>query len=572
MLIAGVNMGRTRAGRPLKDGAACLLKDGKVIVAGAEERLTRQKYAGGFTRSLDYCLNAAGCGIDDLDMLVVSTCAERPLSDGCDLGLGIGREKMRSVPSHHLSHAYGAFMTSPFDEAVIIVMDNEGNFLSEREEPVYWSNRVERNSYYVGRGGRIELAPAADDQLDEQEIGPAEVYRHFTYFLGWHSYVYAGKTMGLAPYGLRESFQRLVAFDLSGNTIRSLLRNGRENPSQAILELAAAQGVVIGPPRQIDEAITPRHCDIAALAQHELERALIAKAEALQEQTGIRNLCIAGGVGLNCVANRRILDETSFEKLYVCSAPGDSGQCIGNALYGWTVLAGQPRPTAPFSPRCGKAYDDTEIIAALSAVQEYVTWKREEDISAKTAMLLADGHVIGWFQGRSELGPRALGGRSILADPRQAAIRDYLNLVVKQREPFRPFAPSILKSEQGLWVDLPQDSPFMDLTCQVSLQMRHKVPAIVHVDGSTRPQTVRDDDGPYAEMIKAFLRLTGVPLVLNTSFNVGGEPIVETPSDAVDCFIRSELDVLVIHDIVVRRKSDSPTPRFLKWAASVPSR
>jgi carbamoyltransferase len=570
MLVAGVNSGVTRSGRPLKDGGACLLKDGKVIVAVAEERLSRQKHAGGFSRALDYCLSAASCSISDVDMVVVSTCAERPLEDGCDIGLFIAPNKIRAMPSHHLSHAYGAFFTSPFDEAVIMVVDNEGNTVGDREDTVYWNNRVERNSYYIGSGDRIQLLHTADDCLDDQELGPGEAYRHFTYFLGWHSYVYAGKTMGLAPYGHRESFGNLRVFDLSANQIRSLLRNGRESPPKAVADLAREQGVIVGPARMPNEQITQRHCDVAAVIQDELERALIFKAQALYERTGIKKLCLAGGIALNCVANRKILNKTPFENLYVCSAPGDSGQCIGNALYGWMELAGRPRPVAPFKPCAGRRYRKSELTAALAGSKDRVTWARAVDVARDAAHLVANGHVIGWFQGRSELGPRALGARSILADPRQSAMRDYLNLVVKRREPFRPYAPSILQSERKAYFDLSQDSPFMELTGVVAPQMRHRIPAVTHVDGSARPHTVADSDGIFADLIRAFRKLSGIPLMLNTSFNLGGEPIVESPADAIECFLRSELDVLVMHDFIVRREEGSLDPRFFKWAASMP--
>jgi carbamoyltransferase len=568
MLIAGVNMGLTREGRPLKDGGACLLSDGRIVVAIAEERLTHQKHAGGFAHSLQYCLSSAGVALSDLDMIVVSSCAEEQLEDGYDIGLPIDRTKIRSVPSHHLSHAYAAFLTSPFEEAVIMVFDNEGTMIAGQQDPIYWANRVERNSYYIGKGKTIEPLEEADDGLADDELGPGEAYRHFTYFLGWHSYVYAGNTMGLAPYGRRDAFGGLRVFDLHSGQIHSLMSNGREDPARALIELGRAKGLHLGPARSPEDPITPRHSDLAAVIQDELERALIYKAKALHDLTGVKNLCLGGGIALNCVANRKILDNTPFEQLYVCPAPGDSGQCLGNAMYGWTHLAGQARQLPPLSPYLGRVYLNSELESAIVDLGHRLSYVRSSELAEDAARLISEGHVIGWFQGSSELGPRALGARSILADPRQPAMRDYLNLVVKRREVFRPYAPSVLQSEVERFFDLPHRSSYMELTGTVNPAMRHRIPAVTHVDGSSRPQTVADNDNePFVQMIRAFWRLTDLPLVLNTSFNLAGEPIVESPKDAIACFLRSELDALVMGEFIVRRTDSSLDPRFLKWAS-----
>lgn len=576
MLIAGVNTGRTRDGAlQLKDGAACILRDGEFIVAVAEERLTREKHAGGFERSLQYCLSAAGLEPTDLDMIVVSSCAEEPLEDGYDVGLPIERTRVRAMPSHHLSHAYTAFMTSPFEEAVVMILDNEGNLLGGRKDSAYWDNRVERNSYFLGSGDQIELIEAADDRLSDDEIGPGEAYRHFTYFLGWHSYVYAGNTMGLASYGRSDAFESLRVFDLESGSIRSLLRNGGSDPAAAVTNLGQASGFPIGPPRSPREAITPRHSDVAAVIQDELERALIYKAKTLYHVTGVKNLCLGGGVALNCVANRKILDCTPFERVYVGPAPSDSGQCLGNALYGWISLAERPRRRGGLSPFLGRRYSESELMSAISEEETRLSCVRSPTIAQDAAGLLAEGHILGWFQGGSELGPRALGARSILADPRQPAMRDYLNLVIKHREPFRPYAPSVLDTDVGRFFDLPQPSLYMELAATASAAVCGTIPAVVHVDNSSRPQTVfRGDHSPFSLLIAEFHRRTGVPMILNTSFNLSGEPIVESPKDAIQCFLRSELDALVMGDLLIRRRpSASSTSLFWKWAlgASTPT-
>lgn len=572
MLIAGVNAGNTRDGRHLKDGAACLVIDGEPVVGVAEERLTSEKHAGGFSRALPYCLQSEGATIPDLDMIVVSTCAEEPLENGCDIGIAADASKVVAVPSHHLSHAYAAFFTSPFDHAAIMILDNEGTIIGPQRDNVYWNNRVERNSYYLGNGNCITRLDEADDDLDDLELGPGEAYRHFTYFLGWPSYVYAGKTMGLAPLGRREAYRDLKVFELEEGRIHSLLRNGRGTPPTAVTELAIASGTHVGPPRAPTDPITVRHGDIAAAIQRELEKALMYKAEQLHRLTGARNLCIGGGVALNCVANRQILDCTPFERLYVCPAPGDTGQCLGNALYGWIGVANQPRRTGPLSPYLGRSYSELEIHEAIAAAGDRIVHEVRADIARKAAQIIADGCVVGWFQGKSELGPRALGARSILADPRYAAMQDYLNVVVKKREPFRPFAPSVLEGEAGNFFDLPCPSPFMELTATVLQDVRHLIPAVTHVDGSSRPQTVTPEQNRlFAEVIGEFRGITGLPLVLNTSFNLGGDPIVESPQDAIACFLNSELDTLVIGDVLVRRSGESSSPRFQRWASSMPA-
>jgi carbamoyltransferase len=564
MRIAGLNMGATRDGAVrLKDGAAALAVDGHVTVAIAEERLSRRRHDGGGQRGFQYCLDAAGANRENIDMVVVSTCSETAAEDGyaADL-LGMVPSKVRAMPSHHLSHACSAFYPSPFDEAVVAVLDNEGNLLGAPAQQ-RWASRFERSTYFVGHGVELEVLEAADDGLDEAEIGPGEVYRHFTYYLGWPSYVYAGKTMGLAAYGRPRAFGDVQLFRFDEGRLRTNLPNGHDNPIAAVGQFCAEQGIDIGPPRRSAEPLTQRHADIARMVQDCLEEALLAKVRWLHELTGIDNICIAGGVALNCLANRRILVESPFRGLFVPSAPGDTGQCLGNVLYGWHMLAGGERQSTPV-PRAhlGRSYAEPEIWAALSRAELDV--EEVEDIASTTAELVADGHIVAWCQGRSELGPRALGGRSIVADPRDASMPDYLNLVVKGREPFRPFAPSVLADYASEYFDLPAPAPYMELVASVRPQLRHIVPAVVHVDGTARLQTVSHDN-PFAELIGAFHRLTSIPMVLNTSLNLGGEPIVESPADAVDCYLRSTIDRLVIDRYVVRRRTDGPEPGIARW-------
>jgi carbamoyltransferase len=560
MLIAGVSVAETRTGQPLKDGAACLVQDGRVVVAVAEERLTRRKHAGGFERALPYCLAAIGATAADIDIVAVSTCAEPPLKPGADLGLDVAADVIRSVPSHHLSHAYAAFWPSPFESAAIMVMDNEGNVLDPSDP-----GQIERQSYYVGHGNEIAPLLEADDQLRSGELGVGQVYRHFTYFLGWPSYVYAGHTMGLAPYGRPWAIQDVPVFDLEDGCIRARVEDGGGDPPRGIESWAVAAGVEIGPRRGPDEPLTPRHADIAAHAQGELERALIHKAARLHELTKSPNLCLAGGVALNCVANRKLLDCTPFERLYVSPAPGDTGQCIGNAFFAWREATQAERPREALTPYLGRAYTDVEIRSALDVVDD-IAFAHSDDPAREAAKMLAAGYVLGWFQGRSELGPRALGARSILADPRPVAMRDYINLVIKRRAAFRPFGPSMPADQADQFCDLPQVSPYMELTGHIDPGMRRLLPAVTHVDGSSRPHTVEAEDNPlFHRLLTEFATLTDLPVVLNTSFNVDGEPIVESPADALDCLLKSKLDAVVLGPYIARRRGDDGEPGFRAW-------
>ena len=281
MYILGLNMGTTQDGAAqLKDGGAALMVDGKLVVAVAEERVNRQKHGGGFTHAVRYCLDHASLRPQDVDMVVVSSCSEEPLKDFVDIGLaGVRQDRIRVIPSHHLSHAYAAHAASPFEESVVMVVDNEGNLLGQRAEPDRWRSRFERNSYYVATGDEITTIPNGGDNLRPDELGLGEAYRYFTYYLGWHSYVYAGKTMGLAPYGVRDCFSDISVFRLVNGEVRCLLENTHRNPIESIRKLGVRFGTDLGPPRPVNGEITQRHRNLACLIQEELEEALVYKAK-----------------------------------------------------------------------------------------------------------------------------------------------------------------------------------------------------------------------------------------------------------------------------------------------------
>jgi carbamoyltransferase len=560
------------------DVSACLLRDGEIAYAIAKERITRRKHAAGFFQEVvDYCLAAEGISLDDVD-LVVRNCYVLPVEDLEIRLLSIGvpeimDEKERSQAakhplhlarsnkvlslSHHLAHAYSAFAMCPFDRGAIMVVDGVGNYSSDIAEAGQLTENVnplarESESYYAFDGTRLEtlkkvwLEPVRGVLSDEfyYMAGLGALYSRVS------SYVFAdwnkcGEVMGLAPYGRSGVVKPLVAmqngdlsvpawdaeFDKPWFVERDL--NWEASPSMAHWE------------------------DLAWRVQDDTENVLLARAKWLREKTGAKNLCMAGGVALNCVANGRVAREAGFDNVWIQPAAGDDGVAIGCAYYGHLAVQKQPRKYVMDHAFTGVAYTDERVRADAGKrlVRLQATSRRSDDICAETAQLLSQGHVIGWFQGRSEFGPRALGNRSILADPRTPEMKGKLNKQVKHRQAFRPFAPVVLAERADEIFESHRDSPYMLLAEAVRPEWRDRIPAIVHVDGTARVQTIREDqNGPLYRLIKAFDALTGVPVLLNTSFNVKGEPIVETPEDAIHCFLTTGIDYLILHDVLMHKK------------------
>jgi len=559
----GINLSHNRS--------VCLMRDGEVIVAVEEERLDRIKHSEGFLvvgyfdrlsktlpmKGITYCLDAAGIGIDDLDLVI----GNRPLNDGSarrilrDLPIK-DKSKVRELPqpSHHLAHAYSGYFSSGFDEAAVVVVDGIGS-------RVPGSGRVEKHAIYRARGTEIELLSAASFAPDYSEFGLGLMYEFFTAKLGfitrwghesWGSfgsggYLEAGKTMGLASYGRpRPDWGPLLRCE--GDDIIVTLPELED----AYRRWHEAEGQGYDPAsRQSWESQFAK--DIARKAQDEVEAGLMHLVRRAHELTGSRRLCLVGGVALNSVANQRIAAEGPFEEIFILPPAGDEGVSIGCAAYGYYELLGGTNRATVETPALGRGYSRDEVLRALKESSGETAY-HEADIP-EVAELLAAHRTIGWFQGGSEMGPRALGHRSMLADPRHPDMRDYLNIVVKHREPFRPYAPSVLYERAGEWFDLAIDSPHMLLCPLVRPECRDRVPAITHVDGTARVQTVRESVNPrYHKLISSFHRITGVPMVLNTSFNDAGEPIVESPADAVRTFLRTELDHLYIGPYLVSKR------------------
>jgi carbamoyltransferase len=571
------------------DVSACLLRDGEIAYAIAKERITRRKHAAGFFQeAVDYVLSAEGITLDDVD-LVVRNSYVLPVHELETRLLSIGvpevidereRQQARKHPlhlsrsnkvltiSHHLAHAYSAFAMCPFEQGAIMVVDGVGNYSSDITEPGQLTENVnplarESESYYAFDGARLEalkkvwLEPTRGVLSDEfyYMAGLGALYSRVSsyIFADWNK---CGEVMGLAPYGRPDGAKPLLSMQNGELTVPPW---DPDFDKPWFIEREA----------NWEASASMTHWeDLAWRVQDDAEKVLLARAKWLREKTGAKNLCMAGGVALNCVANGRIAREAGFENIWVQPAAGDDGVAIGCAYYGHLAVQKQPRTYVMDHAYTGVAYTDERVSAdtGKAMVRVQATSRRSDDICADAAKLLAEGHVIGWFQGRSEFGPRALGNRSILADPRTTQMKEKLNKQVKHRQAFRPFAPVVLAERAQEIFEDHRDSPFMLLAEAVRPEWRDRIPAVVHVDGTARVQTIREDQNPVLyRLLKAFDTLTGVPVLLNTSFNVKGEPIVETPADAINCFLATGIDYLILGDVLMQKK---PAYRVVRPVAS----
>jgi carbamoyltransferase len=570
--------------------SACLLRDGEIAFAIAKERITREKHATGFYQEvIDYCLEAEGILLDDID-LVVRNCyilpaeemerrllhqdmpafmreQERPLAAAHPLYLSRS-DKVMTV-SHHLAHAYSAFAACPFDEGVVMVVDGVGSYCADVTESYPPGDQApplarESESYYRFSGSSLEtlkkvwMGPSRGFLSDEFYTMPglgALYSRASSYVFGdWNK---CGELMGLAPYGRAGRVRSLL--DITDNRL-SVPDWNDEFKEPFLLDSGD----------DWEQSPAMQHWkDVAWQTQDDTEKVLLARARWLRETTGARNLCLAGGVALNCVANGRIEREAGFDNVWIQPAAGDDGIAIGCALYGHVAVQKKPRSFVMNHSYLGAAYKDEDVQAVTQErlVRMETATRVSENVCADTARLLADQNVIGWFQGRSEFGPRALGNRSILADPRKPEMKDRLNARVKHRQAFRPFAPIVLAERASEIFEGDTESPYMLIARRVTPEWRRKIPAIVHVDGTARVQTVKAETNELLyRLLKEFDAITGVPVLLNTSFNVKGEPIVETPQDAMRCFLMTGIDQLVMHDRIIAKtwayRMLSPLNRF----------
>ena len=549
------------------DNAAAILVDGQLVGAVEEERLNRIKHAPELppAKAVAWCLAEAGCELEDVDVFAIGLDSPRTvLSDSLKAAarrtltrtptgrtyrseyemykrhqLFLGRlHRVLGVPHsealrdwvergrvafvrHHRAHAASAFFLSPFEEANIISLDGSGG--------------QDAGLLGVGRGSRIEVFEYVD-----REMSWGQLYEQFTSALGFRAHNDEGKVMGLAAYG-----------DHGGKPFPFVRLDGDGFPTYDREAMHETLGEIR--PRPADEPpINGHHEHVAARLQLTLEAAIARIAEVLHERTGLRDVCLAGGVALNCSSNGKLLELPFVDRVFVQPAASDSGTALGAAVQVYVERSGG-RPGTRFDHAYwGPGFSNEQIEQALRRAK--VPYRRSRSIAEDTARLIADGKIVGWFQGRTELGPRALGARSILADPRNPAIKDAVNREAKFREPWRPFAPSILAERMHEYFGTDHQSEFMILAFPGTELARQTIPATLHVDGSGRPQTVdHETNAPFRRLIEAFESLTGVPAVLNTSFNVDSEPIVCSPTDALRTFYASGIDALVMGDFLLEK-------------------
>lgn len=575
------------------DSAAALIDDGKIIAAAQEERFTRKKQDSSFPiKAMEYCLEEAGTELSDVDYIAFydkpflkferlletyvayapkgfeSFCMAMPLWLKEKLfQKSLLRNKLKAhAPSynwdnrllfaeHHQSHAASAFYPSPFESAAILTMDGVGE----------WTT----TSLGLGKGNSVEMVR---ELHFPHSLGL--LYSAFTYYTGFRVNSGEYKVMGLAPYG-EPKYTKLImdnVIDVKEDGSFRLDLSYFDFCTGLRMTNAKFDKLFGAPPRDPETRLTQRDMDLAASIQDVTEEIILRLGRSIAKETGEKNLCLAGGVALNCVANGKLLRDGSFENIWIQPAAGDAGGALGAALVAHHHFQGQPRKLNGVMDGMkggylGPEFSQDDIEARLTAAGAKYTVQSDEETIEKTATALTEGKAIGWFQGRMEFGPRALGGRSILGDPRDPNMQKTLNLRVKYRESFRPFAPSVLREDVADWFDHDGDSPYMLMVANVSEDQRREmteaeqalfgidklnvprssIPAITHVDYSARIQTVHEETNPrYYALIKSFKDKTGCPIVINTSFNVRGEPIVCTPEDAFRCFMGSGIEVLVI--------------------------
>ena len=587
------------------DSAAALIDDGRVIAAAQEERFSRKKHDARFPRNaVAYCLEEAGVRLGDVDHVAFYDKPflkfERLLETYLTFAPRGFRSFRMALPiwlkeklfqkrllrqelepfapdydwderllfaEHHQSHAASAFFPSPFEEAAVLTMDGVGE----------WAT----TSVGIGRSNRLEMTKEIHFP---HSLGL--LYSAFTYYTGFRVNSGEYKVMGLAPYGEPRYSQTIL------DHLIDVKPDGSFRVDQSYFDYCTGlkmtgdrfDELFGGPPRRPDEPLTQRHMDLASSIQAVTEEIVLKMTQGIAAESGARNLCLAGGVALNCVANGKILLDGRFEQIWIQPAAGDAGGALGAALaaYYLHVNAPRSRPNALDEMQgayLGPAFPQPEIEQRLAAAGAVFEVMDEADLIDATANALISEKAVGWFQGRMEFGPRALGNRSILGDPRSPSMQKTLNLRVKYRESFRPFAPSVLREDVADWFELDDDSPYMLLVADVDKQRRRKmtdnesalfgidklnvprseIPAVTHVDYSARVQTVHRESNPrYHALISAFKAKTGCPVLVNTSFNVRGEPIACTPEDAFRCFMGSEIEVLVVGDCFLRKEKQNP--------------
>ncbi len=586
------------------DSAAALIEDGRIVAAAQEERFTRKKHDARFPENaIAYALKQGGLKLTDVDHVVFYDKPFLKFERLLETYLAFAPRGFQSFrmalpvwlkeklfqktmivdglkqiypdydwsqkllfSEHHQSHAASAYYPSPFEEAAVLTMDGVGE----------WTT----TSLSIGRGSSLTMHK---EIFFPHSLGL--LYSAFTYYTGFKVNSGEYKVMGLAPYGVPKYKDRIIekVMDLKEDgSFRLRLEffdycTGLRMTAQPFHDLFGA------PPRTPDQMLTQEHMDLAASIQAVTEEVVLRLTRSLAKETGIPNLCLAGGVALNCVANGKVLRDGAFKNIWIQPAAGDAGGALGAALAAYYGFLKQPRTAVPGDAMrgayLGPEFSQEEINTQLTAAGAKFEVLSDEDLVKVTAQHLAEGKALGWFQGRMEFGPRALGGRSILGDARSPAMQSVLNLKVKYRESFRPFAPAVLREDVSNWFEIESDSPYMLLVANVKPEHckamteeqqklfgieklnvpRSTIPAVTHVDYSARIQTVHPETNPrFHALIKEFKALTGCPIVVNTSFNVRGEPIVGTPADAFRCFMGTEIESLAVGNALLRKEAQDP--------------
>jgi len=563
------------------DSSAAIFKDGVLIAATEEERFRRIKHWAGFpSLAIKFCLEEAGISLKEVDHICIGrdprakllhkmayvaknifkkntlisdrlknsksvTSLEQEFASISNLDAAEIKSKIINV-EHHRSHLASAFFASPFNEAAILSIDGSGDFTT--------------TMIATGRDNQIDVLDSKDFP-----VSAGLFYSAFTQYLGFPHYGDEYKVMGLAPYGnavYTDQIRKIINFTSDGlfDWDAAYFANPTEiklDYSTHIPTISTLYGSKIvdafGPARIQGENLSQKHKDIAASVQRVCEELILHILKSLYQRTGLKNICIAGGVAQNSVANGKILENTPFQNLYIPSAGHDAGISMGSALYAYNHILKNKRAPAIYSAYTGSKFSNDEIETFLK--ERNINYQRLDDqaLYDKITDKLIEPGVVGWFSGRAEFGPRALGARSIIADPRNPKAKDLLNAKIKRRESFRPFAPSILKEYTGEYFEKVEDVPFMEKVFPIKKEKREQIPAVTHVDGTGRLQTVMKDVSPrYYALIDRFREKTGVPILLNTSFNEN-EPIVNTPAEALDCFLRTQMDMLVLENCLIER-------------------
>jgi carbamoyltransferase len=587
------------------DSAACLVRDGEIIAAAQEERFTRKKHDASFPKqAVEYCLRESGLNVNELDYV---TFYEKPFLKFdrilhtyltyAPVGLRsflmaiplwireriwmkeLIRRELGCVckvlfPEHHESHAASAFFPSPFSEAAFLTCDGVGE----------WTT----TSYGVGRGNQIQMLA---ELRFPHSLGL--LYSAFTYFTGFKVNSGEYKLMGLAPYG-EPKYRDLILRELidlkDDGSFRLNMKYFNYGVGLTMTDVAFNR-LFDRPPRKPESRLTQSDMDLACSIQDVTNEIILRMARHIRKETGQRNLCLAGGVALNCVASGSLLRERIFDRIWIQPAAGDAGGALGAALFAWHQILNKERKTDDVNDSqrgsyLGPGYGNNEVRAYLETQKIPFTELTDDELPGKIAELINAQKVIGWFYGRMEFGPRALGARSIIGDARSPKMQELMNLKIKFRESFRPFAPAVLRERLSDWFELDEESPYMLLVAPVSKNRRHEIaadqqdlfgfqklltirsdiPAVTHIDFSARIQTVTDQNQPmFYRLIKEFEQRYGCPVIINTSFNVRGEPIVATPEHAFTCFMRTNMDYLLLGNFLLEKRDQKPLDKDIDW-------